>query len=522
VKKLWIAFIIIAALGSFYPFNFQFVQLDGAMLRSLLQSCCTKSGRGDILGNIILFLPFGFTGMFAVRPDTPSGWRLLYVCLIALVFGTALQLVQIYLPSRDESLQDVLWNLIGTVAGAALALLANRYRQFSDDAPLDADIVPLVLIATWLTYRLMPFVPSIDYQLIKDSVKPLFDPTFTIGNILPDFAAWLVIGYLLRAMHPGGRLDRFLPILILAVFVLEILIVDNKLHASDVVAAVLALTTWPLVQRVAKREEAPLAALLLLNVTVSGLSPFTFSANSSTFNWLPFHGFLSGSMYLNALSAAEKVFIFGSLVYLLRRLSLGYVGSIGLVFIIVFVVELAQTRLPGHTPEITDPLLVLFAALALIMLSEHSSRAQVSRLGPRKLHKNVTRHPGPNNRHWVTHTINLREEQLHFLELMAKEMGASVSSVARRIVANSIENSDSEGLASGTVAANYSIIETQRIRGNQRASNAPVNWVRLAINLRRQQFEWLSRASHDLDISVSRVIRHIIMQFIEELDDKSV
>jgi VanZ family protein len=355
VKKLWIGFIIIAALGSFYPFDFQSAQLDGAVLRSFIQSCCATPGRGDIVGNIILFLPFGFTGMFAVRPDARARQRLLFVCLIALVFGTALQLVQIYLPSRDESLQDVLWNFIGTAAGGALAVLADRYRRSSEGVALDADIVPLALIATWLTYRLMPFVPSIDFQLFKDSVKPLLHPTFTIGNILPDFAAWLVIGYLLRAMNPATRLDRYLSILILAVFILEILIVDNLLHASDVVAAVLAIATWPLLQRVAKREEPLLAALLILGVTVSGLAPFAFSPNASTFHWVPFHGFLSGSMYMNALSAAGKVFVFGSLVFLLRRLSLGYVASIGLVFVVVLFIELAQTRLPGHTPEITGP-----------------------------------------------------------------------------------------------------------------------------------------------------------------------
>lgn len=78
MKKLWVASIILATLGSAYPFNFQVVELDLMAIGAFLQSCCKMPGRGDVLGNVILFVPIGFTGMIAVRPDSPPHAALLF------------------------------------------------------------------------------------------------------------------------------------------------------------------------------------------------------------------------------------------------------------------------------------------------------------------------------------------------------------------------------------------------------------------------------------------------------------
>ena len=363
MKRIWIAFIVLAALGSTYPFNFQWVPLDDAVVAAFLQSCCGKPGRGDVLGNVLLFLPIGFVGMFALQPRAPLRKRLLFLSLAALALSVVLQFVQIYLPSRDENLQDVLWNTTGTLAGAAIAVLADRCLSLSDRATFETALVPFALIATWLTYRLMPFVPSLDWQLIKNSIKPLLNAEFSLTSLALDVSAWLVIGYLLRAIRPGATLQKRLLLLIAAVFILEIIIVGNTLNLSDVVAAMIASAALPVLMRSPFRAEGLLVALMLVGFLLTSLSPFSLSDTGSRFSWLPFYGFLGGSMYVNAVAAAKKVFLFGSMVYLLRRLSVGYLASVLLLFGTVFVVEVFQTRLVGHTPEITDPILVLLAAL---------------------------------------------------------------------------------------------------------------------------------------------------------------
>ena len=226
-------------------------------------------------------------------------------------------------------------------------------------------------------------------------------------------------------------------------------------------------------------------------------------------------------MYLNALSAAKKVFVFGSLVFLLRRLSIGYVASIAIVFVIVLSIEIAQTRLVGHTPEITDPMLVLFAAFALVMISEHSARSQPVASTATAEHVREARRSARQEERWVTHTVNLHDEQIRFLEELANEMGGTVSRATRRIVANFIEESDSRISKIGGVAEEFYLIEAQRVRSMQIGNRVSDNWSHLTLNLRRSQFDWLSRASAALDMSVSRVTRYIVRHFMEQLGDGS-
>lgn len=73
------------------------------------------------LGNIALFAPLGFAlAWWSRRP------------LFALLAGATVSLVceaaQHWIPTRVPSLQDVLWNVLGTLAGVALAFALGRSR----------------------------------------------------------------------------------------------------------------------------------------------------------------------------------------------------------------------------------------------------------------------------------------------------------------------------------------------------------------------------------------------------------
>ena len=377
MRTLWIAFVVVAALGSTYPFNFQAPELDAATVRAFLLSCCVMPGRGDLVRNVILFLPIGFTSMFATRLASPPGRRFLYVCSLGAIFALALQLLQICLPSRDENLQDVIWNSVGTAAGAALASLAERYSFGAKPGRQVVSLVPITLVGAWVAYRLIPFVPSLDFQQIKDSLKPLLSLQLEFVGIFHDFAAWIVVAYLLGHAQRASRLGNYLPLLVIAVFCLEVLIVANSITLSNVVGAFLAVLLWFSVLRFLQRPEGALVILLLGALTLSGLHPFVTRPSPAAFSWLPFRGLLRGSMYINAQSAIEKVFLYGSLVYLLWQTRIGRVSGIVIGVSIVTAIEFAQTRFVGHSPEITDPLLVLSAALALIALEKHELTSDV-------------------------------------------------------------------------------------------------------------------------------------------------
>lgn len=529
MKKLLIAFVIIATLGSIYPFEFRYAPLDAATLRAFAATCCTRTGRGDILGNILLFMPIGFAGMLAFRPDATVMRRLALLVVTSVVFATLLQVLQLYLPSRDESLQDVIWNLCGTLAGAGVAIAAGSRIIAANTEELTPETVPIALIASWLTYRLIPFVPSIDLQLYKDSLKPVLQGGLSGVDVLHDMAAWLVVAYLLRMISRERRLDAWLALLIAGTFVLEIVIVSNSLSSANIVGALLAVVLWRFRSLIPVRSESLLVALLLLSVVLSGLEPFVLSPYGTAFNWYPFYGFLGGSMYLNTLSAAEKVFLYGSMVFLLQTLAVGRVAAVGLVFGAVFVVELLQTRFIGHTPEITDPVLVLLAAAALWWLGSKDERTPQrspaaepeATIRTRK----AARKPGGKNadpESWTSQKIHLRRHQLTFVETLAAEMDASPSRVMRRIVSQVLDENDGPqrgGADNGIEAERWARVLMAETEASSKGSHSG-RWRSLRINLRRKQYDRLSEIADEFDVSVSRVTRGIAAYFIAQLDEE--
>jgi hypothetical protein len=278
----------------------------------------------------------------------------------AAIYGAALQVVQLWLPARDPALRDVLPNMLGAVAGAAVGSVAlfdvRRIRAGGRAAPL-------ILAGSWIAYRLLPFVPSIDKQEWKDSLKPLLREwsPFPWVDTIHDAAAWVAVGCLWAAASPTVR---WLPVLVGATLAGEVVIVSNWVSPANVVGAACGLALWPVVARLPRRE-APVAALLAVAVALAALEPFEAAPEPRPFDWVPFGGFLGGSMLINAQTIFEKAFFYGALVWLLREAGLRLAWAGGAAALFLAGIEALQTRFLGHTPEITDPLLALGCALFL-------------------------------------------------------------------------------------------------------------------------------------------------------------
>lgn len=511
MRRLWIAFLVLATLGSVYPFDFQLSGLDGDTLAAFVRSCCRMPGRGDLLGNVMLFLPVGFVGVLAIGREYALARRVLIVCVVGGVTALLLQFMQLLLPSRDENLQDVAWNMLGIAIGILLGLRAGSRSGLSAGNREQYSLVPLTLISAWLTYKLMPLVPTIDFQSIKDSLKPfLFEP-LRITDVVHDFAAWVSVAYLLRNVRTGARFDALLPALIAAVLCLELLIVDNVVDKANVVGALMAILAWWAAQKYAERQEGVLLFVLFGMIALTGIAPFNPRFEPVAFNWLPFQGFLEGSMYVNAQSAAEKVFLYGTLVYLLWRARVSIIGGIVVASSFVLAIEFAQIYLIGRTPELTDPLLVVFAALALVAVERHEgtavaaeNAAGATREGTTIIADTLRGVLMKTRKQWVSQTINLKEHQSSLLSNLAREMGVSVSRVTRRIIEQFIEALDSDaGLAPGN-GPHHDVV--------------PERWVRVSVNFRRHQFEFLERLGQELGTSVSGTTRLIIAHFINRLE----
>lgn len=522
MRVLWVTFVVLATLGSIYPFNFSMVNADIAAWSVFLQSCCQRLGVGDIVGNIILFVPIGFTGMLGLFPRKSAAQRFALVFAGGVGIALALQLLQFYLPTRNENLQDVAWNGLGLAAGSALAPVLARLSNSSELQLGGMSLVPLSLVGTWVVYRLIPFVPSLDLQNIKDSLKPLLlNIQVSVSSVLHDLAGWLIVGYLLKHAQSDRRLDGWLPALMISILCLEVLIVRNSVSGSNVIAAILAAILWRAWLAGQRRQEWVLVATLMLALVISGLQPFAMSPLPNSFNWLPFRGFLGGSMYLNTQSAAEKVFLYGSLVYLLWRTSMPRLAGLCFAVFVVLSIEGAQIYVVGHTPEITDPVLIVFAALALLALERHDSQMPVAAREPPNPAmptvsmlgqldgRTITLH-----RSWSAEPINLRGEQQEFLRSVAAEMGGSASGVARRIIGSFIDEFD------GTGKAALDQPQDPQAETNGADANAVTvdDWRQQTVNLKPAQMDYLQTLSASSGYSISRLVRRIIQRFMDQLE----
>lgn len=512
LTAIWVGVAAVIAYGSTYPFDFHAPALDADALRDFLATCCEKPGRGDVLGNVVLFLPFGFFGIVGRDADRPLGTHLIPVLVGGTVFALALQLAQFFLPSRDQNLQDVLWNAIGIVAGALVAGPA-RHALRADHRVDGLEPVPALLIGSWLLYRLIPFVPSIDLQVIKDSLKPLLiRPQIDAVGVFHDAVAWMVVAALLRRAYRRSDLSAYLPLGILLVFVAEIGIVHNALSLSNVVGATLAIAAWWGVRRRIESGAGGLAALLCAVVVVQGLTPFVLRSAPDSFAWLPFKGLLGGSMYVNAQAICQKVFLYGSLVYLLWQTRIHRAVGILIGVSVVSVIEFAQVFVAGHTPEITDPALLILAAATIVALQAHSqgtAAARVVRPHRSRVKRAVSDPPAESDRP-AKLTINLRRIHARYLERRAQQSGGDIAKVCGDILDAFAEEQTRHGSRLRLDSASAGI---------ESADPDGDSWLHKQVALHPQRLQELERLSRDHGLSPSRLMRRIIARQMRTRSD---
>ncbi len=374
VIRIIIVFAI--AYGSLYPFDFRFGELDGSTFDTFLRSWRAQSGRGDLLGNVILFVPFGLIGTITTKDWRQAFWRAILVFLVAAIFAVGLQFAQLYLPSRTAALNDVFWNLLGTAVGCLGGFVLSKYVRRWLREGQGLQLVPVVLLGCWAALRLNPFVPSIDFQAIKNSLKPLLlHPEISLVGVVVNAASWLVAAFMLQQLGMKHSRGLKLGLIMLATLALEILIVDNVVTVSNVLGAAVAWTLAWIVLARSNRDSAVLAGTLVVALLVQGLEPFVLRPETATLAWIPFSDFLNGAMHHNTLVIVEKTFLYGSLIYLLRATGLSWFRCTMITAAMLTCIEVAQMFFAYHTPAITDPLLAILLGAGMMALERTPKRA---------------------------------------------------------------------------------------------------------------------------------------------------
>lgn len=365
-----IGFLIIY--GSLYPFSF--APVEGAGPLELVQRLSfARTTRSDIAANVLLYLPLGACLTWLLAAQLGGLLAAIVATLAAATLSFTIEFAQLYETRRVASLADFAYNTIGAFAGAWIAIaIATTHRRLhaSALAGLLRHPVTTALLLSWVGYRLAPFAPVLD----PGKWAAAFVPLAGIGRlepaaILPHLIAWLVLMAVCERLAPG-RVRMLVAGAMAAVLAGRILFAGLELEPAEIVgmAGALALS-WPLLHLPTERVASLLAAALVVLIAIQGLAPFDFQLAQDRFALLPFAESLTQYRATNLTGMFLRCFLDGSLVWLLARSGLSVLAATALGAGLIFSVEFLQTWLPGHTAEITDPLLAI-AAGGLIAVFE--------------------------------------------------------------------------------------------------------------------------------------------------------
>jgi len=354
--------------GSLYPFAFYACLDPVGGFRDLLATWKQPSSLGDLLANVLLYLPLG---LFAARalPGMASPLRVITAVLAGTGLSMSVEFAQMYDVGRVSAMSDVYANslgaLLGAVAGTALSIdLRLRYWQDLRRRPSAA-----LLLFGWLAYRLFPYVPVIDAHKYWHAVRPLLDgPGPAFGDLLRHFASWLGVGALLESVWGPVTARIGLPVLVAVVFCMRIGIDAIALSRAEVIGGTCAAAVWVAWLNRTRRRTPIIAVALAAAVLLEALEPFQFLTVPRPFSWIPFRGFIDGSIQFAVPSLMAKFFLYGALVWSLARVGLRWTSATGATAVFVFLLHYLQRYLPGRSAEITDALLVLLAGALMKFL----------------------------------------------------------------------------------------------------------------------------------------------------------
>ena len=351
--------------GSLFPFEFAWPS-DASINRLFSFSIVDGRSPGDIVSNIVLFIPIGFLG--AVLSAQSAGYlkRLAALFVGGLLLAGGAQVLQLFVPLRDPTLSDIVWNMVGLTLGIA-GLRALSASRFLAHFPSGLPSFPLALVMLWVLAEFIPLIPSIDFQQFKDSLKHFFfGGGLSIGQVMLSGASILLLAEALDRVLGTRRTQLWLiPILITGVF-LKIIVVAVYLDASVTLGWVVGALVWLIMVWSGVKDRLGLSALfLLVAIIIGALEPFRFSFEPSRLHLLPFGSFLEGGMLANTRELLTKFFLFSGLLWLAQSRVKDLTSIIIGLACIVFALELSQTYVEGRTASIDDALLVLFAGLVV-------------------------------------------------------------------------------------------------------------------------------------------------------------
>ncbi|MHB1360571.1 MAG: VanZ family protein [Rhodocyclaceae bacterium] len=358
--------VVFIVYGSLFPFDFR---SPPESINNLVSRTALFENKADALDNFLLFIPLGFSLRICFRRTRDY---LTASFLAVLLLGLGLQLIQLYLPTRTASLADVIWNGIGLAVGllaggAARKLLAKQQASWANASPF-----ALLLVLLWFFYETFPFLPTLDYGLLREHVKTaIIAPPFDTMRFVQHLLAAILCGIALQRVRLFGHSGLITTLVGIAAVLLEILVAYGQLRRETLLGMTVGLAGGYLLAR----NSDKMAMIALATVAVSAylitlLTPYRGQIADAGFTLTPFSSFMWHNVTRELPPLAFEALAIGSLLWaglsgpgIFRSRPALWIGTVCLA---IALLEVVRVRLIGFhgdtTPLLVAALLGTFAA----------------------------------------------------------------------------------------------------------------------------------------------------------------
>lgn len=249
---------------SLYPFQFG---ADGPTAMEVLRKLSwARASRGDMLNNVLLYVPLGFCIALTVEPRFGRLTGIAAGLVGGALLSITMEIMQGSIATRVPSLTDLSLNTAGSFAGAIAgsAWHALGARMTPRGNPIGrSGAIALTVLVLWLIARLWPLWPDPSLRQVKRAVRPLFTPELGWTELAGYFVGWLVVAQAVFHLAQRQRsVDAFL-LVIAVVLVGRTFTAGNTLVFAELAAIAVLLPVLVLLSRVEDRGRSALIAAAL-------------------------------------------------------------------------------------------------------------------------------------------------------------------------------------------------------------------------------------------------------------------
>lgn len=339
-----------------------------------------RVSRSDLLTNILVYIPFGFLLALNLPAKTGHVTRVVMSAFLGATLSITMEYLQMFLPGRTSSLNDVLLNTLSSCCGGLCAWgqgqqspfgkILRTLRQTCFNAGRLTD-VGLMILGAWALMQLAPFVPSLDVGDIKNGLKPIWytlrDPSLfdVYKTATYSFYIAALVAALLLVLRNSRPIFLWHFVFVGSVLLCKIGIVGRQLSLEALAGFCIGSSILFILQLLPK-SRIPLLALgfVVAGFAVDELRPvISVPAEFHAFSWIPFNSQIDNNMK-GIGTIIEGLWPFAAMAYFFiaagvvkRPIMAVFWG--GVLACSVLVLEVAQMRIPGRYPDITIVLLAL-------------------------------------------------------------------------------------------------------------------------------------------------------------------